>query len=80
MATPNHYTSFVVDSHAATPVEAGGRYTRPSAKANMRGSPEPLHQLVNLTLATSVVLGNHVGFAPFRNGNWRVFDTTPPSV
>jgi len=80
MATPSHYTSFVVDSHAATPLEAGGRYIRPSALANMRGSSEPLHQLMNLILATSVSLGNHVGFAPFRNGNWRVFDRTPPSV
>jgi hypothetical protein len=80
MATPSHYTSFVVDPHAATPLEARGRYPRPSALANMRGSAEPLHQLVNLVLATSVSLGSHLGFAPFRNGNWRVFDTTPPSV
>jgi hypothetical protein len=80
MATPSHPLSFAVDSHFAEPVGAGGRGSRPSAPNSMPKSPEPLHQLVSMALAVSVELGNHVGFAPFRNGNWRAVETTPLSM
>ena len=39
----------------------------------------PLGAGVNMALAISVVLANRVGFAPFRNGNWRQVETPPPS-
>jgi hypothetical protein len=80
MATPSHPTSCVVECYATTPVNTGGRCSGPSAWADMGGSPEPLHQLVSMALAVSVVLGNHVGFAPFLNGNWRAVEGTPPPI
>ena len=80
MARPSQPKSFVENARAATPVEAGGWRNGPPASADRRRSPEPLHQLVNMALAMSVVLGHRVGFAPFRNGNWRAVETPPPSM
>ena len=58
----------------------GGLGPSASAVADARRSPEPLHQMLNMALAVSVVLGHRVGFAPFRNGNWRADETLPPSL
>jgi hypothetical protein len=80
MARPSQPKSFVEDARATTPVEAGGWRNGPAASADRRRSPEPLQQLVNMALAMSVVLGHRVGFAPFRNGNWRAAETPPPSM
>jgi hypothetical protein len=80
MAIPGDSTVFVEDSHGTTPEGTGGLGSSPSALADRRRSPEPLHQMVNMALAVSVILGYHVGFAPFRNGNWRAGETLPPSL
>ena len=80
MAISGHSKLFAQDAHETTLVRTGGRDRGPSGEADGRRSPEPLHQLVNMALAVSVVLGHRVGFAPFRNGNWRAPEAPPPSV
>ena len=80
MAIPLDSTVFVEDSQGTTPEGAGGVGSSPCALADERRSPEPLHQMLNMALAVSVVLGHRVGFAPFRNGNWRAGETLPPSL
>jgi hypothetical protein len=79
MAIPSDFMTFIEDSHGTLPEGAGGLGVDPSAMADRRRTPEPLHQMVNMALAVSVVLGGRVGFAPFRNGNWRADETRPPS-
>lgn len=80
MAMSGDSKLFVEDSHGTTLVGVGAQAPVPSGLADRRRSPEPLHQLVNMALAVSVVLGHRVGFAPFRNGNWRAGETPSPSL